>query len=139
MNLPYAHKINFWKSSSSDPGKWIEKAKNQIRKMGGSDIHEGFGCDDKGNSAFILAFQIEENKFKILWPVLPTLREEDVRAARVQAATILYHDVKAKSLSAIILGTRNAFMNYLMLPDGRNMGEVSDPELLKNAPQLLLK
>lgn len=51
---------------------------------------------------------------------------------------MLYHDVKAKSISAKVLGTRAAFFSYLMLPDGRTAAEASTPELLEAMPKLLM-
>lgn len=74
--------------------------------------------------------------FKLMWPVLPS-REGNVKAARIQAATMLYHDVKAKVVTAKVLGTRAAFFQYLLLPDGRSASEATTPELANQIPQLL--
>ena len=60
-----------------------------------------------------------------------------MRAARIQAATMLYHDVKAKCVSAVALGTRASFLTYLMLPDGRTAAQASAPELEQVFPKLL--
>ena len=68
--------------------------------------------------------------------LLPS-RADDNRAAKRQAATMLYHDVKARCVTARVLGARTAFFNYLMLPDGRNVTALSTPELLKATPAIL--
>jgi hypothetical protein len=69
--------------------------------------------------------------------VLPSEKGNEL-AARRQAATMLYHDTKAKCLSAVVLGTRIAFFSYLLLPDGRTAAEASFPELAEGIPDLFL-
>jgi len=135
MNLPYAEDINYWQTSGSSPDQWVEKTKKLIQQLNGKILAEAFGSDSNGNSAFMIAFQISDDQFKVLWPVLPTKTKKD-RAARIQAATFLYHDIKAKCLSSVILGARAAFFSYLMLPDGRTAMEVSTPELISSIPEL---
>ena len=128
---------HYWKTSRSSPDVWIERAKKQIEKLGGKVLMEGFGNEPAtGRAAYALAFEIGEDRFKVVWPVLPS-KTGDERAARVQAATMLFHDVKGKSISARVLGARAAFFSYLMLPDGRTAAEVSTPELLEAMPKLL--
>lgn len=83
----------------------------------------------------MLAFKIGGDRFKIHWPVLPSKGGHE-RAARVQAATMLYHDVKARCISAAVLGARAAFFSFLMLPDGRAVIEVSTPELMQAIPSI---
>ena len=99
-------------------------------------LMEGFGSEPTtGKSAFMLAFEIEGDNFKVVWPVLPSKRGNE-KAARRQAATMLYHDVKAKCLSAVVLGARAAFFSYLLLPDGRTAIEATIPELTNGIPAL---
>ncbi len=69
--------------------------------MAGRRQSSRFGTQD-GRGAFIVAFELDGTPFKIVWPVLPT-RGDNERAARVQAATFLYHDCKARVLSAAVL------------------------------------
>ncbi len=66
---------------------------------------------------------------------VPT-RKGNERAARIQAATFIYHDVKARCVSARILGKRAAFFTYLMLPDGRTAAQAAAPELLVALPAI---
>jgi len=135
----YAEEVgHYWKTSRSSPDVWVERAKKQIEKLGGTVLMEGFGNEPAtGRAAYALAFEIGEDRFKVVWPVLPS-KGGDERAAKVQAATMLYHDVKAKSISAKVLGTRAAFFSYLMLPDGRTAAEVATPDLLEAMPKLLM-
>ena len=136
--LPNAESINYWRTSQSSPDTWIMRAKNQIEKLGGKVRAEGFGADDQGNAAYMLGFQIDEFKFKVVWPVLPTDDGKSVKAARIQAATMLYHDIKAKCISATVWGPRVAFFRYLLLPDGRTADEATEPELIEGIPKQLL-
>jgi len=135
--LPYAEDVNYWKTGKSDPDTWIAKAKELITKFGGTVIMEGFGSEAlTGRSAYMLGFSIGGDNFKIVWPVLPTKSGKDEKAARIQAATMLHHDVKAKCISAAVLGARAAFFSYLVLPDGRTTAEVTTAELANSIPEL---
>lgn len=137
MNELYAEDVNYWKTSKSSPDAWIDKTKRQIEQLGGKILLEGFGSEPAtGRAAFMLVFEIGGDKFKAVWPVLPS-KSSSERAAKVQAATMLYHDVKAKCISAAVLGARAAFFSFLMLPDGRTAAEASVPELVQAIPALL--
>ena len=135
--LANAEDVNYWKTSKTSPDTWMDRAKKQIATLGGTVLAEGFGSEPiTGRAAFMLAFEIGGDGFKIVWPVLPSKAGDD-RAARIQAATMLYRDVKAKCVSATVLGTRAAFFSFLMLPDGRTAAEVAVPELVQAFPSLL--
>lgn len=135
-NLPDAEDTNYWKTSTSQPESWIDKSSKIIQDLGGKVYTHAFGQDDQGNSAYMMQFAIGEDKFKLVWPVLPS-RMGDEKAARRQAATLMYHDVKARCLTAKVLGSRTAFFSFLMLPDGRTVGQASIPELMQNIPLAL--
>ena len=133
-DFPYAEEVNYWKTSRSSPDMWMDKTKAQIAKLGGVVLAEGFGKDGvSGRAAYMLNFEIAGEQYKAVWPVLPSKGDSE-RAARIQATTLLYHDVKAKCISAAVLGPRAAFFSYLMLPDGRTAAEVAAPELLQALP-----
>lgn len=135
MDLPAAEDLNYWKTSKSSPSTWIRRAKDQIEGIGGRVLGEAFGHEDTtGRAAYMLAFEIAGEQFKIVWPVLPS---GDERAARRQAATMLFHDVKQRCISSQVLGARQAFFAYWRLPDGRTASEVSVPELMEVVPRLL--
>lgn len=134
--LPFAEDVNYWKTSRSSPSSWIAKTMRQIEKLGGTVLAEAFGHEPAaGRAAFMLEFRLDDDLFQIVWPVLPS-RTGNETAARVQAATMLYHDVKARCISAAVRGTRASFFSFLMLPDGRTMTEVSTPELMEALPAL---
>jgi hypothetical protein len=130
----YAEELNYWQTSKSSPDTWIDRAKRQIEDLGGKIEAEGFGMDRNGKAAFMLGFSIEGNAFKIIWPVMKSYKEND-KAARVQAATMLYHYIKGVCLRAVVCGFKDAFFSHLMLSDGRTAGQIENEEL-KNLADL---
>lgn len=133
MNLPYAEDVgHYWQTSSSAPDTWIDRAKKIIQDMGGEILADGFGSAG-GRAAFMLGFKFEAQQYKVIWPVLPT-RSGNQASAKRQAATLLYHDVKAKAMAASVLGVRAAFFSYLLLQDGRVTGELVNPEIAEAFP-----
>jgi len=113
----------------------IRRENDLITSIKGKVISQAYGTiADK--AAFQLMFQIGDDVFKVSFPVLPS-KTGNLKAAKVQAATILYHDVKAKIVLAKVLGTRAAFFTYLLLPDGRAASEAANPEIVQLMPKLL--
>ena len=136
MNLPYAEDVgHYWQTSQSSPDVWIDRAKKVIKDLGGEILADGYGSAG-GQAAFMLAFKFKSDNYKVVWPVLPTYSGKDASAKR-QAATMLYHDVKAKAMTASVLGIQVAFFSYMPLPDGRIAGELAKPELADAFPKLL--
>lgn len=134
--MMYAEDVNYWQTSTISPDSWIDKAKHEIVTAGGSTGSEAFGNDGDGRAAFMLEFAFGRDRFRIVWPVLESKTGRD-RAAKIQAATMLYHDVKAKCVSAKVHGARAAFFQYAMLPDGRTAAQLADPEIVNAYPKLL--
>lgn len=135
-NLPFGEDIgHYWKTCTVSPDTWLSKTGDLIKKHGGKVLSEAFGSA-MGRGAFMLQFEKGGEQFKIVWPVLPS-RGKDELAARRQAATLMFYDVKAKLLTASVLGTKTAFFQYFVLPDGRTAGEVALPELIHAFPPLL--
>ena len=133
MNLPYAEDIgHYWQTGQSSPDAWIARIRQVIEDLDGKVLAEGYGSVE-GHSAYMLAFRIKDNEFKVVWPVLPT-KSGKIESAKRQAATLLYHDIKAKAMTASVLGTKIAFFSYLILPDGRAAGELASPELSEAFP-----
>jgi len=136
MDLPYAEDVrHYWQTSQSSPDVWMDRAKRIIQDLGGEIIADAYGSSS-GRAAFMLAFKIKGQNYKVVWPVLPSLTKKD-GAAKRQAATMLYHDVKAKAMTASVLGIKVAFFSYMMLPDGRVSSELASPELSEVFPKLL--
>jgi hypothetical protein len=139
MPTPFAEDVNYWKSGQSAPDTWIEKAKAEIKAAGGKFVGEAFGSEAGGRAAFMLEFEFGGERFRAVWPVLPTRAKTAAseRAAKIQAATMLYHDVKARCVAAKVLGARASFFSYLMLPDGRTISQAAAPEVAQLFPRLL--
>ena len=135
----YAEDIgHYWKTSTSAPDRWIEKTKKLIADAGGTVLAEGFGSETQtGRAAYMLTFQLADQMFRITWPVLPS-RTGNMTAAKRQAATMLFHDVKARIMASKVLGARAAFFNWLVLPDGRTAAQASLPELMEQLPAIMV-
>jgi hypothetical protein len=135
MTNVYAEEVNYWKTGTSGPDAWIDKAKAEIRVAGGKVLNEAFGSQE-GRAAFMLEFTFGGDRFRAVWPVLPSKTKAE-RAARIQAATFLYHEIKARCMAAKVLGVQASFFNYLVLPDGRTASQLAMPELTERYPKLL--
>jgi len=138
MELPYAEDIgHYWETSKSSLESWMDKTRKLIEGLSGVVKTEGFGAVE-GKSAYMMAFSLGGDNFKVVWPVLPSRKGKNL-AARRQAVTLLHHDIKAKAMTASVLGTRVAFLCYMMLPDGRTASEATRPELSEAFPLQLKK
>lgn len=135
--MPYGEDLNYWKTSKSYPDKWLASAKREIEKINGVILAEGYGSEPvSGRAAYMLGFELQGERFRVVWPVLPS-KGGDELAARRQAATMLYHHVKQACIDAQVLGARAAFFSHLLLPDGRRAADVADPDLSNMLPRLL--
>ena len=133
MDLPFAEDIgHYWKTGQRSPDQWIALTCKLIEDLGGNVVAEGFGRME-GYGAYMLAFRIGGDNFKVVWPVLPSRTGQDV-AARRQAATLLHHDIKAKAMTASVLGPKSAFFSYILLSDGRAASTLAVPELAQAFP-----
>lgn len=135
----YAEDVNYWQTSRTGPDTWLDKAKKEIKRAEGKVVGSAMVSDElTGRAGFMLAFQIGEDRFKLTWPVLKPKRGS-MHAAKIQAATALYHEVKSACVKAKFLGARSAFLAYLVLRDGRTASEATDiVELMEILPQMLL-
>ncbi|MBW7995385.1 MAG: hypothetical protein FVQ81_02195 [Candidatus Glassbacteria bacterium] len=97
-----------------------------------NDIARGHG------KCYLFVFELEGGSFRLMWPVLPVRSEKDELAAQRQACTMIFHDVKARCVTADVLGARSAFLGYLLLPGGKTASELTDPELAADLSGLLL-
>lgn len=129
MDKTYAESINYWQTSKKAPSAWIDEARGLIEGVGGRITQSMHGEDPiAGHEAYMLMFQIGDDYFKLIWPVLESKTGKHAEA-RVQAATMLYHDVKSKCVAAKVQGTRKAFFPYLLLDNGQAAGDMTTPEL----------
>ena len=135
MALPNAESVNYWKTGTGSPDQWMDKAKREVEGAGGDVLAEGFGREEStGRAAYMLAFRFADESFRLVWPVLPS---SDDKAARRQAATMLYHDVKSRCVTAKVFGFRSAFFSYLQLADGRMVAELAAEEVVHAIPSML--
>lgn len=134
----WAENAPYFKTSQSSVETWTERAQKEIEGIGGKIISEINGSDLSGRAAFLIAFTIGEDKFKLVWPVLES-KTGNKKAAKIQAATALYHDVKARVVAAKFLGIRESFFGYLLLPNGQTVSEATSSTLLDNIPTLMIR
>ena len=120
--LPIADELNYWKSGKSSPESWLDKVEKMITDVGGTVNTRLMGRlgDYEG---IMFGFRIGTESYKITWPVLPPKNDKDWPAARRQAATMVYHDTKAKMVSYRIFGPKVVFSNWLVAPDGKTLAE----------------
>ena len=138
--LPYAEDVgHYWKTSQTSADAWIDSACKVIEDMGGKVEGHAYGQSD-GRGAFMLRFSIEGQSYRVVWPILPLAFPSPAseRATRIQAATMLYHDVKAKAMTAAVLGERMAFFSYMELSDGHVAGEIQNEALAEYFPKMLM-
>lgn len=136
--LPEAESMNYFKSSSSGPDTWLDKAEKMIEDQGGAVSIRGVGKEN-GNMAYFMEFEFPPDRFRLVWPVLPVKKEANLLAAKRQAATMMFHDIKARALRFRIFGARTAYFEFLLLGDGRTAGQASGAELEAFTPAALLK
>jgi hypothetical protein len=129
----YAEEVNYWKTSVKSPDSWLEDTKTLIQSIGGK-VHSDMIATMEGKTAIMIGFAVGEDRYKIVYPILAIRKESDRVAAKRQAATALYHEVKALIVSAKFRGVRGAFMSYLVLPDGRTAGDLTAPEISEAIP-----
>lgn len=118
MSQVYAEDVNYWRTGTSSPDMLISRTKREIIAAGGRTGNCAIAQDEFGRAACMLEFSFGGERFRAVWPALPS-RTGNERAALIQAATMLYHDIKAKAVSAKVHGVRAAFFQFLLLPDGR--------------------
>lgn len=137
-DVVYAEEVNYWKTSRTGSDEWLDKAKREIRSIGGEIVGVGQVEDHRTMTcAFAIAFEIMGESYQIKWPVL-TSRDGNIKAARIQAATALYHDVKTSCVRVKFVGARASFLSWLVLPSGQTAAEATTPSLVSALPKLLV-
>lgn len=134
----YAEDCAYWQTSQKAPDTWIEDAKRLIHGAGGVVLADGYANETGGRAAYMIRFRIASDTFVAIEIVLQS-RSGNALAARRQAATTLYHEIKMRCVAAKRRGARWAFLQYLMLPDGRTAGEASAPAIMEAFPKMLVQ
>ncbi len=117
--IRYAEEAPYWKTSRTAAEDWVEKAKRVIVGAGGRVLAD-MVLNVEGKTTYVIKFAMaidgQEREYRIDWPVLKS-RAGDERAAKVQAATVLYHAVKSLLLLAIPYGPRASHLIWELMPD----------------------
>jgi len=132
----YAEDVPYFQTSQSSADTWIDRAKAEIIGINGKINAEAFGSDATGRAAFMLSFNIGNELYKVIWPVLQSKLGKD-KAAKIQSATALYHDIKARVVSAKFLGARNAFFGYMLLDNGQTVSQATNADFMAQIPLLM--
>ena len=135
QQLPHAESLNYWKSSTSSAQSWLDKTEALIEGFGGEVSVVAKGKQDD-RVVFVMEFEFYPDRFRAVWPVLPP-RGGDIKAAERQAATMLFHDVKARTLRVAVMGPRTAFLDFLLVESGMTLAQLSSAELQRGVPPLL--
>lgn len=129
----HAENLPYWKTGKSPPSIWLDKAAEEVRRAGGTVLALAFGTDGS-QKAYMLQFRIGGDMFRVVWPVAKSSKWIHNRgnpkdqwevAAKRQAATMLYHDVKSSCVKMRVMGARVAFFAHLVLPTGEVAGEMA--------------
>lgn len=134
----YAEDLNYWKTSRSSVDSWLDKCEKEIEVAGGY-INSRAVATQNGKTALLLEFALGGDNYRVIWEVLPTKtgKQADVNAAKVQAVTMLYHDIKNSCVKAKVRGFRRAFAEYLCLPNGQTIADAVQADVI-SIPSLLL-
>lgn len=135
----YAEEVNYWKTSKSSTDTWMDKIKSEIDSIGGVVEMSGH-FEQHGQTVFMIRFVIGDNTYDVRFPTLPVKVDSAAnrKAAKIQALTAVYHDVKSKCVLSKFVGIPFAFHSYLRLSDGRVAGELTSGEVAGDMPRLLI-
>lgn len=115
---------HYWKTSRSSAGSWIDKAEDLISSIGANVRSSSkLGATDEEPACYMIAWHYDAKDYMVTWPILPH-DEADRLAAERQAATFLYHEIKAAIVRKKVIGSTRAFAPWLVLPDGRNVQDL---------------
>lgn len=131
QRIVYAQDVNYWRTGTTSPDKWIEKTKTEIKNVGGTIDGEAY-MERDGKRAYTLLFTMDGDPYRVTWPVLPLkpnnrrtpaeLRADD-QAAKIQATTFMFNDIKAKCMIVKVFGPQSTFLQYRVMPDGSTPNE----------------
>ena len=131
----YANDLPYWKTGTSDPDTILDKAVAQIQSVDGVVLGRAT-MEIEGRAIFALRFRIGSDEYRAEWPILQPKDPKDMKAARRQAASMLFHDIKAKVVAAKAIGAKAAFFGFLELEDGRIAQQLAAPELVTQFPRI---
>ncbi|WP_338765917.1 hypothetical protein WAF17_02655 [Bernardetia sp. ABR2-2B] len=135
MSLPFAENMPYWKTSQSGVETWLDKVEKMIVEMGGQ-VDTRLAGKQRGREAILFEFTVQNDIYKILYPVLPTKKDKDKNAALRQCATLIYHDVKSRLNRIKIFGIRVVFSDYLVLDNGQTLSQIGNDYSIADIKQI---
>ena len=132
--MKYAEDLPSWKTNTTSADTWLNRVEDMLESYGATVTSRAVG-QQNGRAGLLISFEYEGQPFRVEWPVLQS-RDDNRRAALVQAASLLHHHVKAMLVSAEALGARTAFFAHVQLPDGRPAFHLGNDELADSMPKL---
>ncbi len=138
-DLPFAQDVNYWQSGRTAVDVKIDGVSSMIVDVGGSILSRGNVARGEAEMIFI-EFSLDGSAYRIAWPILPIDSDRNGKepAARIQAATLMHHEVKSICVKAKVFGPGAAFVPYLLLENGRTVVESAAPEIAAAMPKLLI-
>lgn len=135
MSLPFAEDMAYWKTSQSGIKTWLDKTEKMIVEIGGT-VNTRLVGRQGSREAIMLVFFLQNDTYKIVYPVLPTKKNTDRNAATRQCATLIYHDVKSRINRIKIFGARITFSDFLVLPSGTTIAEIGNDYSIADIKQI---
>lgn len=130
--LPFGEDIgHYWRTSKKDAGYWLNSVRDMIVSIPGCKVLKKVDYEENDQNFFLVEFTVGLDWFKIIYPVLPVRQLKDREAARVQAVTLMFHEVKSRMMLIKIFGIHYAFLNYLVADNGKTVSQMAVPELAK--------
>lgn len=127
----YAEDVgHYWKTSQKSPDAWLSDAKKLIKAIEGIVTKELVGTIGD-NSAIMLEFIHQGQIYRIIYNVLPSKTNQE-KAAKIQAATMLFHEVKMLVVLAKAQGVRGAFARHLVLGSGVPIWQATNIDIEKS-------
>ena len=113
--LPYAEEVNYWKTGTTAPDTILDNACKEVAKAGGTIMASAIGMM-AGKAAIMMQFELGGAVHRITWPILDTSKGDvNTAAARRQAASFVFHDMKARALQFKVIG-QAAYADLRLIP-----------------------
>lgn len=121
----YAEQANYFGTSQRAADTWLKIAEKELVTVGGRVLRKA-AVEEESHAAFMIEFLLDGDTFRMVYPVMECRKKtpQNFDKAKVQAATFLYHSVKARALDIKILGARVAFGSWLLVDGKRSVADV---------------
>lgn len=121
----YAEDSNYFGTSSRAAETWLEMAKKELMLVGGKDIRKA-AVEENDTAVYVIEFTLDGDTYRMSYPAMPCKKatSQNLKKAKVQAATFLYHAIKARALDMKILGAKAAFGSFMLVDGLRTVSDV---------------